>query len=209
MERRSTERRRSGIVFGFVWSIGLLLVGVPQVVAQSDRSILDILPQPRGQDPQSSICPTPEQLRGRFKPIHSIDVNSSWSEVAMPEDCSQDLFQPGGNSRESRGGDLTIFLWQPTNLFHQPLYFDDQPLERYGQTIAPLLQPLISGARFFLQIPAMPYKMTIDRPFDCVTTLGYYRPGDCAPCVKQLPPWQWNAAIVEAATIAGLILLLP
>ena len=43
---------------------------------------------------------------------------------------------------------ITEFQWAPANFFHQPLYFDDTPLERYGQSVCPHLQPIISGGRF-------------------------------------------------------------
>jgi len=45
----------------------------------------------------------------------------------------------------------------------------------------PWVQPLASAANFFLTFPILPYKMGLEMPNECIYTLGYYRPGDCAP----------------------------
>jgi hypothetical protein len=101
------------------------------------------------------------------------------------------------------------FMWQASEFWHRPLYFDDVPLERYGQMHHPLVQPILSGAHFFGNIPLLPYKMGIDRPCDEIATLGYYRPGSAAPAVGRRLPLEADAASIEAATWIGLILLLP
>jgi hypothetical protein len=51
--------------------------------------------------------------------------------------------------------------------------------------------------------------MTVDRAHDCISTLGYYRPGDCVPRRANRPPFRLTAAAVETGVLAGLILLLP
>lgn len=134
-------------------------------------------------------CPDAEQLRQLFKPLQSIQVNVAPSNGALPIDCSAELFLPAECSPEADCGQRewlqTEFTWAASELAHQPLYFDDVPLERYGQTIKPAIQPVLSGVRFFGVLPIMPYKLILDRPFDCVSTLGYYRPGSPTPCTGQ------------------------
>jgi hypothetical protein len=95
------------------------------------------------------------------------------------------------------------FSWAPAELAHQPLYFDDQPLERYGQSVCPLLQPVLSGAHFFLVFPVVPYKIGIDRTHDPVHTLGHYRMGTAAPCIRQRLPFELDAALFEAGAWLG------
>ena len=51
--------------------------------------------------------------------------------------------------------------WQATEFWHRPLYFDDVPLERYGQMHHPLIQPWLSGVHFFGNVPLLPYKMGV------------------------------------------------
>jgi hypothetical protein len=153
-------------------------------------------------------CPSIEEARRQFKRLTEIDLSLYAQDRQLPPDCSEEIF--GGTQSAGRmTNSLNVVNWAPTNLFHQPLYFDDVPLEQYGQSICPHLQPVISGARFFLTVPAMPYKIGVDHPFDCVTTLGYYRPGNCAPCMKEVLPIEGDAALLQAATTVALVFLLP
>lgn len=94
------------------------------------------------------------------------------------------------------------------NFPYQPLYFEQVNLERYGRYRTPL-QPATSALRFFATIPALPYAMAIHNPH-----LAYYRnwpyeAGWGAPRVRELPPFQPRAAVVESAAIVGLAYLLP
>ena len=145
----------------------------------------------------------------RFKPLRDIDARMPSDENRMPPDCSAPYFQSRTTGDERRFDTITPMHWQPTNFFHMPAYFDDVPLERYGQTQHPRLEPVLSGVKFALALPVLPYKMGVDRPHDCVTTLGHLPPGDCLPCIKQTLPLEFDAAFFEAATAVGLVFLLP
>ena len=103
----------------------------------------------------------------------------------------------------------TELHWSATCSQHRPLYFEEINAERYGYTPSYALQPLISAAHFFGTIPALPYKMAIDCPRDCIYTLGHYRPGSCAPRRANYLPWEPKAGLAQAGAIAGLILLVP
>ncbi|MDZ4817520.1 MAG: hypothetical protein SGJ20_00955 [Planctomycetota bacterium] len=101
------------------------------------------------------------------------------------------------------------YYWQATAFCHQPLYFEEINLERYGHTACPLLQPVLSGAHFFGTVAILPYKMGLDHPSECIYTLGEYRPGDNVPwqrCPMRVTP---DAIFAEGAVITGLILLIP
>jgi hypothetical protein len=99
--------------------------------------------------------------------------------------------------------------WSATNLQYEPLYFEEVNLERYGYTSCRFLQPLISAARFFATIPALPYKMVLQRPCYPRYALGHYRPGSCAPWYWQRLPIQARAGLVEMGVVVGLIFLIP
>jgi len=116
---------------------------------------------------------------------------------------------PTGDARLAGAWAVTEHHWSATFLRHRPLYFEEINAERYGYTVSYTLQPVISAARFFATIPALPYKMAIDRPRDCIYTLGHYRPGSCAPRRWNRLPWKLSAGVVEAGFIAGMILLIP
>ena len=99
----------------------------------------------------------------------------------VPTECTlgDDQFVP-------RAWDQVTFTWKASALCHKPLYFEEVGLERYGHTMGPLLEPVHSGAHFFLNVAFLPYKMGINPPHECQYALGYYRPGNCAPWL--VPP---------------------
>jgi hypothetical protein len=95
--------------------------------------------------------------------------------------------------------------WVASAVCHQPLYFQDAALERYGhsteQFFGPLgrymtyplddpsqstqrnqiMQPFFSIGLFALQIGLLPYNLVVDPPWEPEYDLGYYRPGDRVP----------------------------
>lgn len=145
-------------------------------------------------------------------PLSQVKANIAFPAGDLPSDrarfCSADTPYVM-DSRLDFGWAQFNFQWSATCLCHKPLYFEEINAERYGYTVSRLLQPVISGGKFFFTIPALPYLMTVDRPCDCIYTLGQYRPGDCVPRRWNRVPLQACAAIVEVGTIAGLILLIP
>jgi hypothetical protein len=155
-------------------------------------------------------CFTPQEMRTWYKPIDQIRVSRPPSPGEMPQDCSEDLFTPPCPEPFRRAiNDRCTFHWVASNMAYQPLYWDDQPLERYGQSVLPLAQPVLSGVHFFATFPVIPYEIGLDGTYDLIYTLGYYRPGDCAPPTLQWLPFQWDAAMIEAGTMTGLIFLAP
>ena len=91
---------------------------------------------------------------------------------------------------------------------HRPLYFEEIYLERHGYNFG-CAQPLVSAAHFFGRIPVLPYMMVVDRPCDCIYTLGHYRPGSCAPFRYHVAPLRAKAGLVEAGVVTGLVFLVP
>jgi hypothetical protein len=103
------------------------------------------------------------------------------------------------------------YCWDAPAFCHQPLYFEEVNLERYGYgpRYARVFQPVLSGAHFFATVPALPYKMAVDPPWACVSTLGHYRPGSPAPYRVIYPPLSVRGALAEAAVVIGGIVLIP
>lgn len=160
--------------------------------------------------------PTPEQLQGvncyQAPPLSASSTSIALPTGALPKNVAAECAlenSPTGDLRLVGGWRNTEFHWSATCMHHQPLYFEEINVERYGYTVSYCLQPLISAGRFFATIPALPYKMMIDRPCDCVYTLGHYRPGSCAPRRASHLPLKLGATAVECGWIAGLILLVP
>jgi hypothetical protein len=114
-----------------------------------------------------------------------------------------------GDEFEPRRFASTTFTWKAAGNCHKPLYFEDWQLERYGHSHGPLADPFFSAAHFFVTLPVLPYKMGVELPWECVYPLGYYRPGDCAPWMVPAVPISLRGFAVEAATITGIVFLVP
>jgi hypothetical protein len=147
-----------------------------------------------------ATCPSPKDL----KRIADIGTNIVPSDGDLPRDCplGDDVFQP-------RSFAPITYTWTASALCHKPLYFEDVQLERYGHMAGPWLQPFASGVNFFLTIPILPYKMGLELPNECMYTLGYYRPGDCAPYLFDPLPLSVRGAFFEAGAWAGAIYAFP
>jgi hypothetical protein len=103
----------------------------------------------------------------------------------------------------------STFHWQASAMCNKPLYFEELQAERYGHVTGPFTQPVISGAHFFLNIAALPYKMAINPPTECQYQLGYYRPGSCAPWMIPPIPLSLRGAAAQTTAVLGGIYLIP
>lgn len=64
-------------------------------------------------------------------------------------------------------------------LGHNPLYFEEPNLERYGNELE--FQRVASTAKFFARAALLPLKAAQSPPCSTVTTLGHRRPGEFVP----------------------------
>ena len=155
----------------------------------------------------------------RYRKIGSIDpflqrtnngqeIDQDIREWARGQSSNLNLATASGPFPE-RAFPAVVMPWDAPNYFHYPLYFEDPALERYGHTQHPLVQPIASIGRFGVQLLSMPYQMTIDPPCREVYSLGWYRPGECAPKLHYQIPLDAKAAVVQVATVTGLVFLVP
>lgn len=145
-------------------------------------------------------CPPPE----RMKPLSDITNNVRPQGDKFPTECPLPA-----SAFEGRNWQPLVFTWKASGLCHKPLYFEQAGVERYGHNLGPILQPLASGAHFFLTVPILPYKMGLEPPDECVYTLGYYRPGSCAPRILDPLPLSVRAALAEGGIWTGMVFLIP
>lgn len=115
----------------------------------------------------------------------------------------------GSDTLEPRSWPQITYTWKASGLCHKPLYFEQVQLERYGHSWGPYVQPIMSGVHFFGTLPILPYKMGLKTPNECVYTLGYYRPGNCAPYMIEALPFTWRAAAFEAGAATGISFIIP
>jgi hypothetical protein len=95
------------------------------------------------------------------------------------------------------------YCWEPSNMYHLPLYFEDFCLERYGHTRHYLLQPVVSTSIFAVQLLGLPYQASIDPIWKKRYTLGWHRPGKFVPYKYYQVPWNTQAAATQAAFVTG------
>ena len=150
------------------------------------------------EDPCSSI---------RMTPINRITHDISAAGEMFPEECP--LIHTGPPDPSTRDWAPITFTWKATALCHKPAYFEQVHLEQYGHSWGPYLQPVMSGAHFFLTVPVLPYKMGLYPPNECIYSLGYYRPGSCAPYMLDPLPLSIRAALFEAGAWTGAAFLIP
>jgi hypothetical protein len=123
----------------------------------------------------------------------------------VPVDRSDQLFHTADNDQPRL---LTSVHWEAAGLVHQPLYFEDEAVERNGQ-YRPLLQPFMSAAHFFGRVPALPYLMAAQSPRSSVYSLGMTRPGSFVEPYYRQWPRSSTGGLTEAGVVAGLIFLIP
>ncbi|MDO5554961.1 MAG: hypothetical protein Q4G68_14490 [Planctomycetia bacterium] len=153
-----------------------------------------------GREGYIDVCPDPKSLPS----IRELSYKVVPQPGLFPEGC------PLPEEVYSRKAPTPItFTWKASCLCYKPLYFEDVQLERYGHTANPLLQPVISRARFWLTIPVLPYLMGVNPPNECIYDLGYYRPGSCAPHMLNPVPVSLRAGLIQAGATVGFVYLIP
>lgn len=102
-----------------------------------------------------------------------------------------------------------VYCWTTPGFYHNPLYFEQVNLERYGQGAPPALQTLVSGGRFFSTIVILPYHIG-NQPWDeRVHTLGHYRPGNRNPHRFHYQRFTWKGVVYQMCATTGLIFAVP
>lgn len=168
----------------------------------------ELMPAPHQPGPNQGHrqCPSREdkEFADFFKTIRDLTTDISAKEGEFPKECEvvREPYQP-------RQWAATDFHWKASGLCHKPLYFEDVQLERSGHTLHPLAQPVVSGAKFFLTVPMLPYKMGLEPPNECIYTLGHYRPGNCAPHLLDPIPLSVRAAMFQTGAVVGAAAIIP
>ena len=169
------------------------------------QSIEGMLADRRPPEPQE--CKSPDEV---LDPIDDLDYNTAIRDPQLSDpELRPTVCDLAGGEFVPRQWAPTTFMWQASGLCHKPAYFEDVHLERYGHSWGPYVQPLMSGAHFFLNVPILPYKMGLDPPNECIYTLGYYRPGSCAPYMLDPLPLSVRAGLAQAGAVVGLGYLIP
>lgn len=141
--------------------------------------------------------------QSKLKPMRAITNKIAAEPGDFPPEC--DL---GDETFRPRDWCQVTFTWKASNLCHKPLYFEQQQLERYGHVLPAPLQPFYSAGHFFVSAACLPYKMGVEPPLECIYSLGYYRPGSCAPYHIPGIPLSVRGALLESTAVGGFAALL-
>lgn len=161
------------------------------------------LPATQGKGTLEKPCPADIGIRS----IKEIDINIRpvlTEDKKLPRECPlvhQDY--------QNRHFSLTCYRWKAAALCTKGAYFQDVHTERYGHSVCPAIQPVISGARFLADVVVLPYKMGLETPNECVYTLGYYRVGNCAPHMLDPIPLSLRGAVYQTGAVVGAAYLIP
>ena len=145
------------------------------------------------------------------KPVSMIGVDIAPPSGKMPQ---QEIDIAAGHqvvpqSTSLRPWARLSYQFAATCSVHNPLYFEEVNLERYGYRCGYCLQPLASAAHFFTRVPMLPYMMANDCPNECEYTLGHYRPGDCVPWRHECIGWGHRGGLAQTGAVLGLVFLIP
>lgn len=190
----------------------------PSSEAASNRSTADLAeyaeevarPQPKAMD----LVTTPDDISdpdALTRRVVDVPMSIRPPQGEMPTDLAAAVFAHDAQADEeqaNRTRQETIVSWTPWTLCYRPLYFEEIELERYGCS-AGCFQPSISAAHFFLGVGLMPYKVATRLPRSCVCSNGFSSCDDVPPPGYEDCQIHWDAAAIEAATLAAIVLSLP
>jgi len=150
------------------------------------------------------------KILGELKPQEEIFGNLKIDPSAITTEAveapSQRLQLADGSLAAWQGD---VYCWTAPNFFHNPLYFEQVNLERYGQGTHSCLQPAASGVQFFATIPILPYKIGGQEWCERVYTLGHRRPGNRNPYQVHYHPFSWTGVTYQAAATTGVVFIVP
>lgn len=130
-----------------------------------------------------------------------IDIDFNWSQL---DPCTINV-----DDYHARNWPRTCFQYNASSLCTSAAYFEHPSVERYGHSWGPFMQPVVSAAHFYGSVLFLPYKMGLTPPCECVYTIGYYRPGSCAPYMIDPIPLSIRAGLAQAGTVVGLAYVIP
>jgi hypothetical protein len=181
---------------------------------------VQVLPAP----PAATPAKAPKDPCGavEYKPLNQLGISIAEPAGKLPTNLAAPCWAKiNATDSDARCWPVACFNWDATCFYHNPLYFEEVNLERYGYQCGDkwccttcgreccCLQPAASAAHFYGSLLALPYCMLVNCPGDCVYTLGHYRPGDCNPWRRQWPPVDLIAAAGTAGFWIGMVAIVP
>ncbi len=123
------------------------------------------------------IQPAVQSGGGVFKPLSEIRADTRLERAELPRDRAPELFEgtvPVSDASLGRAEWPDFrFGWASGRFYHQPLYFEEASLERYGQSRCyPALQPVASSIHFFGNAATFPIQLLLVHPRSYTSTVS-------------------------------------
>ncbi len=161
--------------------------------------------------PMPLVRPQQVTVPGGLRPLSDITTDIAPPGGPLPKDRS-DVLVVGTNNPMfyARSANLVRYQWEAPVVCHRPLYFQDVPLEHFGQSCCPCLQPAISAAKFLGNVLILPYRVALDPPCSETYNLRTYpRPGTPVPCLRETLPLRLKPLLVQMGVVTAIVLVIP
>lgn len=145
--------------------------------------------------------------------VRPVRQDTDGNKLVLPEQRARQAFRRNGEVAHTMGfsRDWTAlsYAWDAPVVRHQPLYFEDTELERYGNEYA-VVQPFVSAGRFYGTFATLPYQMSLpdNAWFHSVHDLGHDRPGNCVPYSIHTLPLDPTAGLSASGVFTALVFML-
>jgi hypothetical protein len=186
----------------------------PKVTASNNVALL-VQSSPGGEQIPSPLANEPldraEQawVNEDRKPIGNVGLDIAPDKGDMPANVAaaaeQNLPSTFEGQRRHTRPLRYMYGWPASNICHNPLYFEEPGVERYGRTAGPLLQPVVSGLHFYGNVAAFPWKMAVHPPRSllCKGSTQYCSP---SPFLRKHPLLRLGAGSAQSAVVTtGLL----
>ena len=180
--------------------------GWGQVIIKPESKILD----------SKSRLPKVPTVDSMLRPRQSV-------EVTLQKTPEESAYESSAVLTESRNRTSVIVLdgeesetpwglqdanWSPARFYTNPLYFDQDNLERFEPTSPAWARPAISYAQFLGTFPVLPYKMGAHSPRERKFSIGHYPEGQRIYRSRDVGNIRKGILFQSVAT-TGVIFVLP
>ncbi len=172
---------------------------VVELPAPAERLEVDVVedePQPiRSPAANSAAAERRQYLRSdrdSIKPIREFGFDDVFTRGPAPLDPAETPVPVNDPRRDPYVGtnESLDYYWSARNLSHRTLYFQEMPLQRYGYSSGPVIQPFLSAADFARDAVLFPLRRFQETPCELHYVLGLERAGSPAPDVRE----RWKQA---------------
>jgi hypothetical protein len=185
---------------------GTSSIGWGQVITKPESKTLD----------SKSRLPKVPTVDSMIRPRQSVEVTlqktpeeSAYESAAVLTESRNRTTWTGAEGEKSETPwSVQNANWSPARFHTNPLYFEQDSLERFEPTSPAWAQPAISYAQFLGTFPVLPYKMGAHSPRERKFSIGHYPEGQRIHRSRDVGNIRRGILFQSVAT-TGLIFVIP